>query len=191
VESSTLGGSTVVDPAPPAALAPSSFAKPAPPKLPEPAAVIAPTIPRKAATPTGIEPPATRIQQLADRPFTPPKVDPIPEVPEPSLVNAAKYAVRFGRARFQRRGAIRTLGADIKQDTEALDQVLGALGRAARTAKIDGRVFSAENAAITAAEERAFMLGQEHSDVDGRKAEENSKFLDVEKERNQKLSEAE
>jgi flagellar biosynthesis chaperone FliJ len=195
VEPSTLGGSTVVDPAPapapaPAPLAPSSFSRPAPPKPPEPA-VIAATIPRKAATPTGLEPPATRIQQLEDRPFTPPKVDPIPEVPEPSLLNAAKYAVRFGRARFQRRGAIRTLGADIKQDTEALDQVLGALGRAARSAQINGRVFSAENAAITAAEERAFMLGQEHSDVDGRKAEENSKFLDVERERNQKLSEAE
>jgi hypothetical protein len=192
VEPSTLGGSTVVDPAPSSQPPPSSFATPARPRLPEPMPpVIAPTIPRKAASPTGIEPPATRIQQLADRPFTPPKVDPIPEVPEPSLINAAKYAVRFGRARFQRRGAIKTLGADIKQDTEALDQVLGALGRAARSAKIDGRVFSAENAAITAAEERAFMLGQEHSDVDGRKAEENSKFLDVEKERNTKLSEAE
>jgi chromosome segregation ATPase len=138
-------------------------------------------------------PPPTRIhrpEQLADRPFTPPKVDPIPEIPEPGLISAAKYSVRFWQAKIQRRGAIKTLGADIKQDTEALDQVLGALGRAARGAKVDGRVFSAENQAISAAEERAFMLGQEHGDVDGRKAEENSKFLDVEKERNQKLDEA-
>jgi hypothetical protein len=141
-------------------------------------------------TPTGVEPPPTRIA-MVDRPFTPPKVDPVPEVPESGIINAARYAIRFGKARFQRRGAIKTLGADIKQDTEALDQVLGALGRAARTAKIDGRVFSAENQAITSAEERAFMLGQEHGDVDGRKAEENSKFLDVENERNTKLGAAE
>ncbi|MBA3501245.1 MAG: hypothetical protein H0T65_12780, partial [Deltaproteobacteria bacterium] len=106
------------------------------------------------------------------------------------LISAAKYSVRFWQAKIQRRGAIKTLGGDIKQDTEALDQVLGALGRAARGAKVDGRVFSAENHAISSAEERAFMLGQEHGDVDGRKAEENSKFLDVEKERNQKLDEA-
>jgi len=150
--------------------------------------------PARPRSPTGVEPPPTRIHRpeaLADRPFTPPKVDPVPEIPEPGLIHAAKYAVRFGRARWQRRGAIRTLGADIKQDTEALDQVLGALGRAARGAKVEGRVFSAENAAITAAEERAFMLGQEHDDVDARKAEENSKFVDVERERNAKLGEAE
>ena len=35
------------------------------------------------------------------------------------------------------------------------------------------------------------VLGKEHGDVDGRKAEENSKFVDVERERNAKLSEAE
>jgi chromosome segregation ATPase len=69
--------------------------------------------------------------------------------------------------------------------------VLGALGKAARTARVDGRVFSAENTAINAAEERIKVLGTEHGDVDGRKAEENSKFVDVERERNAKLSEAE
>ena len=142
----------------------------------------------------GIEPPPTRIHRsdaLADRPFAPPKVNPIPEIPEPGLVNASKYAVRFGRARWQRRGAIKTLGAEINQDTEALDQVLGALGRVARNAKVEGRVFSAENAAISAAEERMGVLGKEHGDVDARKAEENSKFVDVERERNTKLGEAE
>ena len=140
------------------------------------------------------DPPPTRIQRseaLADRPFAPPKVNPVPEIPEPGLINASKYAVRFGRARWQRRGAIKTLGAEIKQDTEALDQVLGALGRVARNAKVEGRVFSAENAAISAAEERMGALGKEHGDVDARKAEENSKFVDVERERNTKLSEAE
>ena len=141
-----------------------------------------------------IEPPPTRLHRsdaLADRPFAPPKVNPIPEVPEPGLLNASKYAVRFGRARWQRRGAIKTLGAEIKQDTEALDQVLGALGRVARSAKVEGRVFSAENAAITAAEERVGALGKEHGDVDARKVDENSRFVDVERERNTKLGEAE
>lgn len=147
-----------------------------------------------ALTPTGAEPPPTRIHRseaLADRPFTPPAVNPVPEIPEPGLYNAARYTVRFVHARFQRRGAIRTLQAEIKQDTDALDQVLGALGRVARTARVEGRVFSAENAAINTAEDRIGALQKESGDVDGRKAEENSRFVDVERERNAKLSEAE
>lgn len=145
-------------------------------------------------TPTGVEPPPTRIHRseaLVDRPFTPQKVNPIPEIPEPGLVTAARYAYQFALARWQRRGAIKTLGVEIKQDTEALDQVLGALGGAARGARVEGRVFSAENAAITAAEERVATLQKDSGELDGRKAEENSKFVDVERERNQKLVEAE
>ena len=92
----------------------------------------------------------------------------MPEIPEPGLLNAARYSYRFGLARWQRRGAIRLLGTEIKQDTEALDQVLGALGRAARGAHVEGRVFSAENAAITAAEERVASLQRESGDVEGR-----------------------
>jgi len=149
---------------------------------------------RRLRSPTGVEPPPTRIQRpdgLADRPFTPPRVLPVPEIPEPGLINAAKYSVKFVRARWQRRGAIKTLGAEIKQDTEALDQVLGALGREARNARVEGRVFSAENSAIDGAQERIDGLGKEVGDVDARKADENSKFVDVERERNTKLTEAE
>jgi hypothetical protein len=145
-------------------------------------------------TPTGVDPPSTRIQrpeQLADRPFTPPKVLPIPEIPEPGLIQSARYATRFARARYQRRGAIKVLGVEIKQDTEALDQVLGALGREAREAKVEGRVFSAENAAILAAEQRVQSLHREHTEVDARKADEGSKFVDIERDRNSKLAEAE
>ena len=146
---------------------------------------------RGSATPTINEPPPTRIQApLVDRPFAPPQVLPIPEIPEPGLYASARYAVRFGRARWQRRGAIKLLGVEIKQDTEALDQVLGALGKVARTAKIAGRVFSAENAAIDAVEERIVKLGQEGTEVDARRADENSKFIDVERERNSKLADA-
>jgi hypothetical protein len=149
---------------------------------------------RPRGAPSSGDPPPTRINRpeaLTDRPFTPPKVSPIPEIPEQGLYHAARYAVRFGRARWQRRGAIKLLGAEIKQDTDALDQVLGALGRIARNARVDGRVFSAENAAITAAEERTAALGKAHLEVDARKVDENSKFVDVERERNAKLSEAE
>lgn len=189
---------------------PTPPAPPAPPPAPSPY----PVIPRSAfsddfntvadAQPLSVEParprqagdtpPPTRINRVeahVDRPFTPPKVDAIPELPEPGLYPAARYTVRFTKARWQRRGAIKTLGAEIKQDTEALDQVLGALGKVARTAKVDSRVFSAENVAINAAEERIKVLGVEHGEVDGRKAEENSRFVDVERERNSKLSEAE
>jgi hypothetical protein len=142
----------------------------------------------------GVEPPPTRIQRpeaLVDRPFTPPQVSPVPEIPEPGLVQSARYAVRFAKARWQRRGAIRALGSDIKQDTDALDQVLGALGGVARTAGVDGRVFAGENAAITAAEQRGEQIKREHNEVDTRKLEENSKFVEVERERNAKLGEAE
>lgn len=170
--------------APAAGFAPAS---PPPPYPPPPLAI-------EASAGAGIEPPPTRIHRpeaLADRPFAPPKVNPVPELPEPGLYPAARYALRFARARFQRRGAIRSLQADIRSDTDALDQVLGALGRVARTARVDGRVFNAENVAINAAEERTAVLQKEHADVDLRKGEENSRFEDVERERNAKLSEAE
>ncbi len=125
-----------------------------------------------------------------ERPYTPSKVDPLPEVPEPGLVRAARYTIRFARARWQRRRAIKLLHVDIKLDTDALDQVLGALGAQARAARIDGRVFSSENDAITAAEHRMAMLATEHSDVDGRKTEENVRYIEIERERNTKLGEA-
>jgi hypothetical protein len=139
-------------------------------------------------------PPPTRIHNPelhADRPFQPPKVHPVPEIPEPGLYNAAKYTLRFLRAWYQRRGAIRTLREEIKADTDALDQVLGALGKITRQQRVDSKVFHAENIAINAAEERIGVLGKEQHDVDARRAEENSKFVDVEREKTTKLSEAE
>lgn len=140
------------------------------------------------------EPPPTRIvrgEGLADRPFTPPRVVPVPEIPEPGPLPAAKYFVRFVRARMQRRTAIKKLGEEIKQDTGALDQVLGALGRQARSVQLEGRVFFAENNAITAAEQRMAALDRERAELDGRKAEEGSRYADIEKDRNSKLGEAE
>jgi hypothetical protein len=91
---------------PPPARAPS-VPPPSPPSSASlPPLEIAPTIRRDN---TGIDPPPTRIHRpdsLADRPFTPPQLTAVPEIPEPGLLNAARYATRFARARFQRRGAI-------------------------------------------------------------------------------------
>lgn len=146
------------------------------------------------ATSSGMEPPPTRVfrsEAMADRPFVPPKVMPVPEIPEPGLLPAAKYAVGFGRARWQRRKAIKVLGAEVKLDTEALDQVLGALGATARTVHVEGRVFNSENAAINTAEQRRADLQGEQQGLDGRTAEESAKFTDIETERTTKLNEAE
>ncbi|HEY0190037.1 MAG TPA: hypothetical protein VGC42_02875, partial [Kofleriaceae bacterium] len=194
---------------PPPMLAPMAFSPPPTPPTPDPAAgyprasadlmkdaglPLGLAIDASRGRDDGIEPPPTRIHRpeaLVDRPFTPPEVSPVPAIPEPSLVNAARYSLRFARARWQRRGAIKLLGSDIKQDTVALDQVLGALGGAARTAKVDGRVFFGENAAINAAEDRVAVVSREHGDVDARKVEENTKFTEIERERNTKLGEAE
>ncbi|HEY4242083.1 MAG TPA: hypothetical protein VGM88_19830 [Kofleriaceae bacterium] len=155
-----------------------------------PPAFVGATMPR----PDGTEPPPTRIQRseaLADRPFQPPRVAPVPVRPEPGLVPSARYALLFARARWQRRRAIRTLRAEINADTGALDQVLGMLGKAARIARVDSRVLSAENAAISAAEERSRNLGREHNEVDARKVDENAKFADVETERTGKVTDGE
>jgi hypothetical protein len=154
-----------------------------------------PRYPRVSRDPNEIgEPPPTRLHRgdaLVDRPFSPPQVLPVPEIPEPGLIKAARYAYIFALARWQRRGAIKQLGIEIKQDTEALDGVLGGLGRAARGARVEGRVFSAENQAISMAEERIRHLQKDGAEVEGRQAEENSKFVDIERERQAKLSEAE
>ena len=147
--------------------------------------------PPAAHAPRDLSPTSPRGDAMLERPFSPPHVLAVPLVPEPGLVKAAMYAYDFARARWQRRGAIRVLGQEIKQDTESLDQVLGALGLAARTAGVESRVFSAENSAISEAQERINQLQREGADVEGRRAEELAKFVDIERERNAKLTEAE
>jgi DNA repair exonuclease SbcCD ATPase subunit len=139
-------------------------------------------------------PPPTRIlrgEALGDRPFAPPRVIPIPEIPEPGLIPAARYSITFLRARFQRRGAIKSLSEDIKRDTDALDQILGSLGRAAHGVGLEGRVFAAENAAISAAETKRSTIEQDSIELHGRKAEENTKYVDVENDRTTRVSQAE
>jgi len=143
---------------------------------------------------TNLDPPPTRIvrsDEMADRPFTPPQVLPIPGVPEPGLVNAARYSVTFARARWQRRRAVKLLQVEIKSDTDALDVVLGTLGREARGLAIDNRVLAAENNAITEAEKKKDQLIAAAGELVGRRNEENAKFEEIERERTIKLTEAE
>jgi len=191
-------------PAPPAS-SPAAAAAPAPaPAAPVQGSPVAGATMTPAPTPsatklpgrdhTNLDPPPTRIvrsDEMADRPFTPPQVLPIPGVPEPGLVNAARYSVTFARARWQRRRAVKLLQVEIKSDTDALDVVLGTLGREARGLAIDNRVLAAENNAITEAEKKKDQLIAAAGELVGRRNEENAKFEEIERERTIKLTEAE
>jgi chromosome segregation ATPase len=116
---------------------------------------------------------------------------PVPEVPDHGLVNAARYAVAFARARWQRRRAVKLLRAEIDSDTAALDGVLLTLGREARAAGVTNRVLADENAAITAVEQRRDAIAGQGTEVLGRKADENTKFEDIERQRQATVSDAE
>jgi hypothetical protein len=153
-----------------------------------------PSVASPARAPTQPDPPPTRIARpdaLIDRPFTPPQVMPIPEVPEQGPINAARYAILFVRARWKRGGAIRLLHEEIRQDTSALDQVLGTLGRAARTVQADNRVLAAENAAIDEAEARRARLEQAQVELLARKNDETARAEEIERERVAKVTEGE
>ena len=178
--------------APGAAAAPAAGV-PLPPKLPPaPATPSATKLPGRDAT--SLDPPPTRIvreEALVDRPFTPPQVLPIPPVPDPGPVNLARYAITFGRARWQRRRAVKVLQAEINGDTEALDGVLLQLGRDARGLGVDNRVLAAENQAIDDAEARRDQMVQQGQEIGGRKLEETARYEELERERTIKVTEAE
>ena len=147
-----------------------------------------------AATSTAVEPPPTVLIQtegFVDRPYTPARVVAVPDVPEGGLVNAAAYLLRFSRARWQRRGAIRQLSTEISSDTTALDAVLGALGKAARAPRIQHKALEVEHAAIDAAEARRGGAHAGSQELAGRRAEEDRRFGELERERGGKVSEAE
>ena len=136
--------------------------------------------------PSGVEPPPTRILRTDgtdDRPFIPPTVMPVPEIPDGGLANAARYAVAFARARWQRSRAVKLLRAEINSDTAALDGVLLTLGREARAVGFDNRVLAGENAAITDVEKRRESVAGQGAEVLGRKQDENVKFEEIERQR--------
>ncbi len=136
-------------------------------------------------------PPPTRVGRLPGDAFKPPSVNPIPEVPESGLLNAAAYALSFAKARWQRRAIIRSLSTEIQDETTELDTVLGLLGKEARALHIDNRVLAAENKAIDEAEERRVRFDHECAELNTKAAEENSRFGDLESERQAKVDEAE
>lgn len=154
-----------------------------------------PTPPRRiTAQPTSgtrmSSPPPTRVAHHTEV-FRPPAVEPVPEVPESGLVNAARYAVSFARARWQRRGAIKALSSEIRDETVELDGVLGALGKEARSLRVDNRVLGAENTAIDEAQARREGFERECAALSAKQADENSKFADLERERQAKVDEVE
>jgi hypothetical protein len=161
-------------------------------------------VPVQAATPGGddavaptsgaVEPPPTvhiQIEGFVDRPYAPARVTSLPEVPEGGLVRAAAYTLRFSRARWQRRGAIRQLTTEIASDTTALDAVLGALGKAARSPRVVHKALEAEHAAIDAAEARRGGAQAGSQELADRRAEEDRRFAELEVARGGKVSEAE
>ncbi len=146
-----------------------------------------------AVVPVDGPPPTVHIQTegLVDRPYTPARVAAVPELPDGGLGRAAMYAVRFARARWQRRGAIRQLGKEITLDTTALDAVLGALGRAARNPRVTHKAFVTEHAAIDAAEGRRGATQHTSAELDRRRGDEDRRFAELEVERGGKVSDAE
>lgn len=188
---------------------------PIPPRIPEPTPppIPPPVAPRRSVhlddwdEPDTPEPePEPQVDDSQGRPLTgddytmpptqiggdeSPSVAPVPEVPEGGVIAAVKYLVQFVRASWQRRSAIGTLKEQIKTDTASLDAVLGVLGREVRVRKINSRVLESENRAIDQAEERKRTADREFSELQNRQAEENSRFAEIESDRDEKVNDAE
>ncbi|MBL4636114.1 MAG: hypothetical protein JKY56_19800 [Kofleriaceae bacterium] len=158
---------------------------PAAPAMPAaPAIPAAPTVSASANWPV----PEQSIEKL--QPFKAAEVMAIPGVPEAGLLAALKYTIAFARARWQRRGAIKSLRSQIGLDTGVLDGILGTLGRQARSLKIETSALAAENRSIDEAEKRRQTADHDCSGLSNRQAEENSKFADIEGERVRKVDES-
>jgi predicted nucleic acid-binding Zn-ribbon protein len=134
---------------------------------------------------------ATRELQLPEIEEARKALSPMPVVPDSGLYEAAKYAVQFVQARWQRRKAILALSADVVKETASLDGVLGELGKAARQVNLDGKVFADENNAISEAERRRTFAEQSCEDLTAKKAEENAKFETVQGDLTTRLAERE
>ncbi len=133
--------------------------------------------------------PAPRPTRVAvPEPFKAPDIIAVPAVPEAGLLPALKYTVAFGRARWQRRGAIGDLRERIRKDTGMLDGILGSLGRQARSLGVKTTALETENSAIDSAENRRKTAEHACSELSNRQAEENSKFANSEADREAKVS---
>ncbi|RMH41521.1 MAG: hypothetical protein D6689_10780 [Deltaproteobacteria bacterium] len=137
------------------------------------------------------DPPPTRVTaaDLAAAP-KPIQLDPVPDVPDGGVWSAARYAVAFARARWQRRRAVKQLQQDIRAETAALDELLGVLGKQVRAMGIDNRALRAENAAIDAAEAKRAKADRALAELANREAEERARFAEISAEREDKVREA-
>lgn len=116
---------------------------------------------------------------------------PVPEVPDSGLINAMRYAVAFARARWQRRSVIHSLQADIEENTAALDELLGMLGRRARELRVNSRALTGENAALDGAEQRRERVEQTRAELRARQEAENRAFAEREAEQQARVATAE
>jgi hypothetical protein len=167
-------------PPPPTKIEPPPIAPTVPVEATPPVRTASNGTPARVPTPTRISAPPEAWKPLS-------KLTPMPEVPEAGLFAYARYTLLFGRARFDRRKAVRSLELDIKGDVASLDGLLGALGKEARKARIEHRAFTEENKQINLAEQRRFATEKACADLTSRKAEENIKYEQIQKELGEKL----
>jgi chromosome segregation ATPase len=119
---------------------------------------------------------ATKVVTLPEIEEARRNLPPIPPVPDGGPFDWARYAVTLEWARWQRRKIMRTLSVDTGKDTTGLDGVFGELGRTARAARIEGRVFADENQGLDEAERRRVFAEQACADLTGKRADENAKY---------------
>ncbi|HET6611430.1 MAG TPA: hypothetical protein VFG83_05555 [Kofleriaceae bacterium] len=134
--------------------------------------------------------PASEESQLSG-PYAPAEIVPVPPVPEPGLIASARYAVSFARARWQRRAAIKELEAAIRDDTAALDAMLGDLGKKVRDSGLTSPALKAENQAVADAEGRKIAAEKRHEELCSRQSDEAAKFADIEAEKQARVTEVE
>ncbi|HWN71088.1 MAG TPA: hypothetical protein VNM90_25770, partial [Haliangium sp.] len=126
---------------------------------------------------------STALHAPEDRPFRPQALAAVPEPPPAGMIAAIRYALSVSMARWQRRGAIKALTAEIAGEQAQLDELLAILGRRTRELGIENRAFAAENAALEEAEKRRADIEHARSALRDRQAGEQQSFAGLEAER--------
>jgi hypothetical protein len=150
----------------------------------------------RAVTPTPTPGPAlvpastVAVYASEDRPFKPASLAAVPEPPPAGMLVAIRYALSVSMARWQRRGAIKTLMAEIASEQARLDELLAMLGRRTRELGIDNRAFAAETVALDEAEKRRADIEQARSGLRDRQSGEQQSFTGLESERQSQVEAA-
>lgn len=117
-----------------------------------------------------------------------PPVVPMPDLPGPGILDAAKYAMAVTRARWQRRSARKTLERDNERDRAEIERAIHTLGEKARELDLRDPVLAKENQAIDHAEDKRADIERACDEISNRKAEEDSAFASIEAEHRSKES---